>query len=377
MDDQEIMEIYEKLKGIISEEEFFDKIEEKVTLLGGLCDKKTAASLVLHDLGIDDSVKKISTINYDDKKVSFIGKVLSVSRVREFKKSNGSIGRVANIKIGDDTGTIRLNLWNEKADLVKKGKIKIGQNLRVSGTVREGYYGIEVNIGRSDSIELIKDDIFVDIKTHKIKDIVAGKYDLNVIGKVLDIGIIRTFNRSDGSEGKVGSLTLGDDTGKIRVTLWDNQTEFLKDIKIGDVIEIVTGYSRENDFTGKVEINVGSNSTINKSNKKIDYSENITKIADIGINEYYSVEGVVTGLEEKHEFEKKDGSIGVVANIYISDETGRIKVVLWGDHAKVIDDIDIGNTKLQIIDCYSKTGRNDEIELSAGYGSIIEILENR
>ncbi|MFQ6073398.1 MAG: OB-fold nucleic acid binding domain-containing protein, partial [Methanosarcinales archaeon] len=153
MDDQEIMEIYEKLKGIISEEEFFDKIEEKVTLLGGLCDKKTAASLVLHDLGIDDSVKKISTINYDDKKVSFIGKVLSVSHVREFKKHDGSIGRVANIKIGDDTGTIRLNLWNEKADLVKKGKIEIGQNLRVSGTVREGYYGIEVNIGRSGSIE--------------------------------------------------------------------------------------------------------------------------------------------------------------------------------------------------------------------------------
>jgi replication factor A1 len=55
----------------------------------------------------------------------------------------------------------------------------------------------------------------------------------------------------------------------------------------------------------------------------------------------------------------------MVSNIYVSDDSGRIRIALWGDHAPLVDALDI-DTGIQVIDAYSKSGFNDEIELSVG-----------
>jgi replication factor A1 len=73
------------------------------------------------------------------------------------------------------------------------------------------------------------------------------------------------------------------------------------------------------------------------------------------------------------QFQRKDGSTGHVANIHVSDDTGRIRVTLWDEQTEIIHEIDIG-TKLQITDCYAKPGWNDEVEFSVGERSVITIL---
>jgi hypothetical protein len=52
-----------------------------------------------------------------------------------------------------------------------------------------------------------------------------GQSDVSLRGLVLDTDSIRTFDRDDGSEGRVSNLTLGDETGRIRVTLWDDRAD--------------------------------------------------------------------------------------------------------------------------------------------------------
>jgi replication factor A1 len=63
----------------------------------------------------------------------------------------------------------------------------------------------------------------------------------------------------------------------------------------------------------------------------------------------------------------------VVANLELKDETGSIKLTLWGDQAYVIEDLDIGS-EIQIIDGYAKYGLNEEIELSVGNRSRVIML---
>jgi replication factor A1 len=79
-----------------------------------------------------------------------------------------------------------------------------------------------------------------------------------------------------------------------------------------------------------------------------------------------SVSGFVTGLGEVREFQRGDGTPGKVANIYISDSTGRVKVALWGDHVRLIDGLDLGY-RAEIIDCQIKSGWNEELEISCGW----------
>jgi replication factor A1 len=197
--------------------------------------------------------------------------------------------------------------------------------------------------------------------------------DINISGRVLDIAEIRTFEKKDGSVGRVGNLLLGDSTGKIRLTLWDEKTYFLDEVGFDETLEVLHAYSRENAFNQQIELNLGSRGIIQKTEKKVEYKEKITPIADIIPGESYSVQGKVSELGELREFEREDGTDSVVANLEIKDETGSIRLTLWGDQAYVIEDLDI-DSEIQIIDGYAKYGLNEEIELSIGNRSRVIML---
>lgn len=106
------------------------------------------------------------------------------------------------------------------ADLIKTGKVKVGQTVQVSGFAKQGYSGVEVNIGNNGVLTESEEEVDVVSSTQKIKDIKDGMGDLNLTGKVLEISEVRTFQRKDGNSGRVGNLMLGDETGTLRVTLW-------------------------------------------------------------------------------------------------------------------------------------------------------------
>ncbi len=368
---EEIEEYYKKLEGKLTREEFKSKIEEKITFMNGLCDMRTAAMLIISEMGINETLK-IKELSIDRSNVIFMAKVLSVGDIREFSRDNDTIGRVVNLNLADDTGSIKAALWDEASDLVKIGDIKPGQTLKVKGYIKEGKSGLEVNVGRGGGIEHIESEISVDLKPVKISEVKNGMNSLNVIGKIIDLGTVRTFQRKDGTTGKVRNITIGDDTGKIRLTLWDAKAD-ASELRSGDAVEIMNAYARENSFSNQTEMQLGSGGSIVKSSAAVNYSEPLTPIADIGINASYSVSGHVSGLDEIREFERADGTKNRVSNIYVSDDTGRIKVALWGDHAGIVNELDIGS-EIRIIDAYAKTGRNEEVELSAGARTSIQIL---
>jgi len=124
---EEIEEYFKKLEGKLTRDEFKSKIEEKITFMNGLCDLKTAAMLVSSELGVNEAIK-IKDISLERSNVVFIAKVLSVSEIREFSRDNDTIGRVVNLNLADDTGSIKAALWDEACDLVKIGDIKPGQS---------------------------------------------------------------------------------------------------------------------------------------------------------------------------------------------------------------------------------------------------------
>jgi replication factor A1 len=95
--DQELTEIYQQVADQILAEEFLDRVEEKVILMAGLCDRRTAAMLVARELGASDVLTKIGRIRPEMGNVTFVGRVLNVPDVREFMRSDGSTGRVASL----------------------------------------------------------------------------------------------------------------------------------------------------------------------------------------------------------------------------------------------------------------------------------------
>ena len=226
--------------------------------------------LVANKLGFSDvsgDSVKISDITDENKTANFIARIVSTFEVKEFTRSDGTIGRVGNLIVGDETGKIRVTLWDNIADLLKTGEIKVGQTVQISGSVKYGYSGIEIQVGNNDALTRSEEQVEVTERAQQIKDIKDGMGDLNLTGKVLEISDVRTFQRKDGTDGKVGNLLLGDSTGAIRVVLWDEKTDILTGIECGDAIDVINGYARENAFSHKVELQIGNQGIIRKSDK--------------------------------------------------------------------------------------------------------------
>ncbi len=368
---EEIESIYKRLESKLTPDDFMSKVETKFNEMNGLCDPRTAAMLVASELGMNETIK-IKDITADNGNIIFVAKVISIGDIKEFSRDNDTMGRVVNLNLADETGSIKAALWDEAADLVKIGDIRKGQTIRVKGFIKQGQRGLEVNVGRGGNVEPVEKEVRVNFKPYKINEIKVGMSDLNILGKVLDIGKVRTFARKDGKTGKVTNITIGDETGKIRVTLWDSKAES-PGVNVGDIVEIMNAYARENTFSNSTELQLGSGGGIAKSSAVVTYKEPLTPIADIGINSAYSVAGHVSGIDEIREFERSDGTKSRVSNIYISDDTGRIKVALWAEHAELVNEIEIGS-EICIVDAYAKSGRNEEVELSAGARTSIRII---
>jgi len=358
----ELEEIYKQVAEQVTPEEFVSRVEEKVALMAGLCDRRTAGMLVARDLGASEVLTKIGSIRPEMGNVSFTGKVMSVSEIREFPRSDGSLGRVANLMLADETGTVRVALWDETVELVRSGDLKVDQCLKIRGLAKEGYAGTEVSLGRSGNIEEVELDIKPRAEPYKISEIKRDMSEVSLRAAVVDPGEAREFVRKDGGKGLVRTVLLGDETGKINLTLWNEQARM--PLLKGETLEVVNGSSRER--YGSVEVQTGSYTVVRKCSNTVSFSEKMTPVSDLKPGALCSIEGFVTGLGEVREFQRDDGKVGRVANIYISDATGRVKVVLWGEHVQLLQGLDLGY-RAEIIDAMAKSGWNDELEISCGW----------
>ncbi len=364
----EIEDIYAELDVDISEEEFREAVEAKVEEMAGLADEATAAQLVSHSLGGGEP-SSISAIEPGPAEVSFAGKVVGIGDLRTFERDDeDEPGHVINLDVADETGQLRVALWDDEA-IAATDELERGQVLKIKGRPKEGYAGVEVSANRLEPAPDTEIDVSAD-DTTAIESLSMGQSDVTLTGRLLGTEPVRTFDRDDGSEGKVSNLVVGDETGRIRVTLWDEQADTAETLTTGESIEIVDGYVRERD--GDLELHVGSRGSIDEIDEEISFVPDTTPIEALEIDETVDIAGVVRSSDPKRTFDRDDGSEGQVRNVRIQDQTGDIRVALWGEKADLDltpgDEVLFGDVEIQ-------DGWQDSIEASAGWQSTVSGLD--
>jgi replication factor A1 len=365
-----IEDVYADLDADVSLEEFREAVEEKVEQMGGLADEETAAMLIAHELDDEGGeVEAIADIEPGMEEVKFLAKVVSVGDVRTFERDeeDREEGRVLNVEVADETGSIRITFWDKQADAGEE-ELEVGETLRIAGRPKEGYNGVEVNVNKAEPDAEADVDVQVQ-DTYRVEDLSLGLSDVNLRGKVLDTDSIRTFSRDDGSEGQVSNLKVGDPTGRIRVTLWDEKADRADELDPGVSVEVVDGYVRERD--GDLELHVGNRGAVEEIDEEIEYVPETADIAELEIGDTVDIGGVVRSADPKRTFDRDDGSEGQVRNIRVQDETGDLRVALWGEKA----DTEIApGDEVQLADVEIQDGWEDDIEGSAGWQSTVTVL---
>ncbi|SEW21069.1 single-stranded DNA binding protein [Natrinema salifodinae] len=362
--------VYEDLEADVSLEEFREAVEAKVEQMGGLADEETAAMLVAHELG-ESEVGGVADIEPGMEEAKFVAKVISIGEMRTFERDGeDEDGRVVNVEVADETGSVRAAFWDDHAEAAIE-ELEEGQVLRIKGRPKEGFSGVEVSV---DDVEPDADtEVDVQVSdTHTVEDLSLGLSNVNLVGLVLDTDSVRTFDRDDGSEGRVSNLVLGDETGRIRVTLWDDQADLATEFDPDETAEVIDGYVKERD--GQLELHVGNRGAVEAVDEEVEYVPESTPIEDVEIGQTVDIAGVIRSADPKRTFDRDDGSEGQVRNIRVQDATGDIRVALWGEKADVNigpgDEVALGDVEIQ-------DGWQDDLEASAGWQSTITVLESQ
>lgn len=225
-------ELYRAVQDILDREEYDRHIREEINAYGGLIDEDAAALIV-----VDKHCRNLLPLTPISAlapgiDVTLYALVEHVGDIREF-----SGGRVVNSIISDETGRCVLVLWDTDVDLVAAEKISTGETIKViNGYVKEGYHGIEVNIGRWGLIEINPadaPDIELSEEPTPLHNIDQGIVDIRVT--IRDISPTQVFFTSSG-ETFSARATLVDATGERTLVVWNELAKQLQQFKEGDML---------------------------------------------------------------------------------------------------------------------------------------------
>lgn len=147
----------------LKREEIIEMIKKKKE---GVCDfltDETAARIVASELGLKHLQKPFQLkIHIQDllpglNDVTILGKVVSIYPSIIFTRRNWTKGKLASILVSDNTGTLRVVLWDNKTEIIENGKIHKEQKIRIShGYVRQGLDGNpELHLGDKGTIDIL------------------------------------------------------------------------------------------------------------------------------------------------------------------------------------------------------------------------------
>ncbi len=349
----------------LEEGEVMARIKRKQEELGGLITPEGAAHVVANEIGINlfEGASKTHELKVENvipgmNSVDILGRVSRIYPPKEFTKKDGAKGRVCSLFLGDETGAIRVVLWDKDVALVEEGKIKEDTVLRIKGGyTRESMNGeAEIHIGNRgrvipDPTDVKKEDIpLPEERRKRVAELKEGTQNIDLVCRVLRVDGVREFEREDKSRGRVANLVVGDETGVCRAVLWDEDAGLVEggQIKEGSTIKIRKGYVKVR--FEEPEINVGryGKVVLNPPEAVGEVPEcppsraPRREMKDLREGERAEARGALVEIYDNITlFDRKGGGKGMVVNGVIDDGTANMRVAFYDRMAEVLLDTNL------------------------------------
>ena len=326
----------------------------------------------------EEKITKLGDIK-EDGEYNIIARIIKIGTEREIPKDDKTLNLIT-LTLMDDTANMEFTLWNKDINLIDTLDLQENDTIKIL-KARAQYRYNQMGLTNSWNGRIVKGDY--DLPEYKQEILKIGDAkpaeDVTILGIITRVYDPITFQRKDGTDGKVRSIEVADTTGKIRVTLWNKETEIAMDK--GDIIKIEDANIEEDDYNDGVRLNTGWNASI-KINPDIDTQTHdelkalinttptpIEDALDINQEEGRDIDviGRILSIADIREFERFDGTTGQVRSLDIADDTGAIRTSLWDEKADINQSL---GDAIKIENAKTRVGQS-KMELSVGRSSRI------
>jgi len=223
----------------------------------------------------------LANLTVGSNQVNAIGLVQSEPRHYTFSKDERT-GSVIRVLIGDESGSMPLVAWNERAEELRE--LKTGAVLRVlNARVRQDRNGgPELHVETRSQVQVLGTaPPYLKLpvtRAYKIAEL-PSRGSVNLTATVLMIGEAQEIKRPTGETTRVARLLISDGTGINSLSLWDDKAGIAASLREGDVIEIAAASIRERN--GDIMLSVGRSGKLQKSKTESVYVREATKLGAI------------------------------------------------------------------------------------------------
>ncbi len=199
----------------------------------------------------------------------------------------------------------------------------------------------------------------------KVQDLFSGGSLVCFFGRVLAISEPRTFVRADGEEGRIATVTLGDETGRVETALFDEKADAVAEIAVGEVLEVIARPSprRRGDVTALA---------LQKAGCEVDCQAPPAVGATPAVDRAVELRVRVLTLRPPRTFARRDGTPGAMTEALVGNDEGVFRLVAW--QPGLLEGIGPGDT-VRITNA-QPSRRSDRREYSIDEGSSIEPISD-
>lgn len=365
----------------LSEQQIKEMLMQERVRSGGLIGDETLLRLIAVRYGVEvtkqvelngilSSGRLFSGLN----DVSVEGILVAVFPVRNFGGEKS--GKLVNLMIADEDGILRVVLWSDKVEIIERGQLQVGQNVRfLHGYTREDQYGkVELHLGIKSRVEISSNEDlkigYPDVEkfVSKIGEIVNTFNNVHLSGRVKEVVSSKSFTKGDGTEGKFMRFILVDDSAEIAVVVWNGKVDVLeKQLKPNVCLYLVNGKVKEKEVGG-FEVHVDSTSFVQIQPVTLQLS----KIGDLKEGDIVNVVGDVSSVDMVKEVTTSRGEQIKLFTFELKDETGVVRVSVWRNQVEQFRDLKMGDS-VTVENVFVKKGYGDKLELSTRSGTQFKV----
>ncbi len=204
---------------------------------------------------------KVSQIVLEQKYANLEGTVKEVYSASSFTRSDQTAGKVLRLKVADETGTVTVVFWNEKAEEIES-KLKRGAHIQiVNSRVKPSQNGdLELHVDSSAYVKLEE----IPKRILKIVDISEDSGDITIEGEIASLPVCREVKTHKDELVKLTAFDLKDETGLLRVTAWREHADSTCKLLLGEKIVLENVYAKIG-YNGKMELSTRTTTVVTRT----------------------------------------------------------------------------------------------------------------
>lgn len=267
IDKESIIEIILKARSDLTREDILRMVEDTMRRIGaGYLTEQGALYIVASDLGVkvDSTIvmNKSMEVGLKDlysgvRDVNFTARIMKIYPLRRYARGDGSESMLRVITVYDNDKSIRMNLWDDHANIIERLQLRVGDAIKVTRAYTKSLPdgSVSINTSANTGIEVIDstdikglDELALDLDALLLDSKGFSDREVVVNGILASNPVVASYVSRNGSISKVLRFRLQGYNNKVRVVIWDfNPSNIARVIPLNAKITIIGVRVKVND----------------------------------------------------------------------------------------------------------------------------------